>query len=454
MRKKKRIIIGAVAGVVTASLLLGGIVKYVSAATKVESYGVQKGSFENVIELNGTIQSNRIETFFSKANLKVDTVYAEVGDRVKAGDLLVSFSEEEIEYAIAMIELEEQMDDGSYAGSMEMDRRYRTLYNEAVASISDLNTRIAETEARIVELQKLLADRQAALASDGAKVQVSVLDSTDPTSKEYSEKQKQLVNNEYLQLHDEEIRKMQYEINALTVQLADLKENKAVMTSQKASSELALMSTGSKEEMEARAKCNELDREKRLAKLMDAKDGIRAEYDGVVTELNVTKGQIVGEDTPIFTLASTTDVVVHCQANKYDIMSIEVGQDMEVNAFNNTYTGKVIRVEGMVEGSGIGIDLSVDNPDESLILGYDVKAKINTITLDEVISVPRSALYEEDGKSYVYIEKEKKACRVNVETGVSNDSDVEIVTGLSEGDVVIWNEDKELKDGADVNVER
>lgn len=457
MKKKKRIIIGTVAGVVTASLLLGGIVRYASAAARVESCGVERSSFENVVELNGSIKSNTTKTFFGGANLKVEEVLVKEGDRVKKGDLLLTFSREEIDYAIAMIELEEQMDNGSYKNSTETDGRYRALYNEAVANLNLLNEQIVQTEGSIVELQKQYADRMAALASDGAKIQISAMDASDPQSKEYTEKKKQAVNNEYLQQHDEELRRIQTQLNALNLQLADLKESKAVMTSQKANSELALMSTGTKEELQARAECNRMDREKRMSRLVEAKDGIRAEYDGVVTGLGVVAGQSICTDMPLFTLESTTDVVVHCLANKYDIMSLKLGQSMEVNAFGKTYTGMIVRIEGTVgsdSGAGIGVDLSIDNPDDNIILGYDVKAHVNTVALENVISIPKEAVFSDEKEEYVYIEKDGKAVKVNVETGEKNDSYVEIVSGLSEGDVVIWDEKAELKDGAGVHVER
>ena len=80
----------------------------------------------------------------------------------------------------------------------------------------------------------------------------------------------------------------------------------------------------------------------------------------------------------------------------------------------------------------------------------DVKSKVNVAAVEGVIAVPKEAYVEDDNGSYVFVLKDKKASKKKVEAGVKNDDMIEVVSGLSQGDVVIWNEEAEIRDGMDV----
>ena len=99
--------------------------------------------------------------------------------------------------------------------------------------------------------------------------------------------------------------------------------------------------------------------------------------------------------------------------------------------------------------NGVGVDISL-NDVKDVILGLDVKARVNTASLTEVVSVPKEAIITEDEKSYVFISKDKKAIKTSVETGIKNDDYTEIISGLNEGDIVVWSDVKELSDGDEV----
>ena len=151
---------------------------------------------------------------------------------------------------------------------------------------------------------------------------------------------------------------------------------------------------------------------------------------------------------------SLEDVIVRCNANKYDIMSIEKGQTVNVKILNADYSGEVTKTDKMAgmdatAANGVGVDISL-NDVKDVILGLDVKARVNTASLTEVVSVPKEAIITEDEKSYVFISKDKKAIKTSVETGIKNDDYTEIISGLNEGDIVVWSDVKELSDGDEV----
>ena len=200
---------------------------------------------------------------------------------------------------------------------------------------------------------------------------------------------------------------------------------------------------------------SELSAEETIKNLEALRDGIRAEFDGIVTSVNVTEGAEVARGMQLFTIESSNDIIIKCAVNKYDIVSVKEGQSAEVTIGRNNYTGKVVRVEKMVGSdaslaTGIGVDILLDNPDGEIILGMDVKPRLSCAAAEDVISIPKEALNEEDEDAYVFVVENKKATLKKVETGIRNDDMIEVTSGLCAGDTVVWNSDANLKDGMEV----
>lgn len=462
-RKKAGFVIAGAAAI--TGLVIAGVSIYANAAIKVNSFTVEKNNISQEVELNGSFESELTETLFANSNGLVKKVHVKVGDTVKKGDLLISFDEERIEYLKSLAELEQQSVMGNYTNSFEMGNRTQSLYNEATANLDFLNQQIVDRQNRILELEKKIADRRASFAGEGAALQKSIIDTTnkiaDADEKDDTDYEEQLANlqkqaqgSAFNQQYDEEILKMQDEINRLTADLTNLKEAKAEMTSQKAASNSARMTDGQKEQLEAMKAQSELSTEETIKNLELAKDGIRAEFDGIVTGISVTEGAEVSRGMSLIEVASSNDIIAKCNANKYDISSIAEGQTATVRFNNSEYTGKVTRIERVAGGdgtsAGVGVEVKIDNPDDAIILGMDVKSKINIAAVEGVLSIPREAYVEDDDDAYVFVLKDKKASRKKVEAGVKNDDMIEVVSGLSEGDVVIWNEETEIRDGMDV----
>ena len=250
LKKKTIAIVGGALGVM---VITGSVATmYAKAAVKVNTYTIAKTDMDQIIELNGSVASNDTDMFFAETNLKVDKVYFKVGDKVKKGDLLVSFDEEEINNQIALLDLQAKQNEGGYLNSIQVSDKYSALYSEAKRNLTVLDGQINEWQEKIIEKQKEINDRSSYLANEGAKLQVSIIDWSDrPDSDEYSNLQKLARNNAYVQTYDEELLRLQEELGRLQTELAGFKEYKAEMTSQKASSYTGILTEGGKEQLEA-----------------------------------------------------------------------------------------------------------------------------------------------------------------------------------------------------------
>ena len=455
MKLKKRIFAITGAGVALSIAAVSAFTFYSKAATKVDTYTVTRQEMNQVTELNGKIQASDSQTYYAGTNVKVDKVHVKVGDTVKKGDLLISFDEEEINNDLALLDLDAKAKEGSYLNAIQTSDKYNALYAEAKRNLGVLNQQIAETEEAIINKQKEINDRSSTLANEGAKLQVSIIDWSDrPESDEYSNLRKLAQNNAYVQSYDSELLKLQEELARLNVQLADFKEYKAEMTSQKASSYPGVLTEGGREELDAVKEANELTYSNEIAKLEEAKKGIRAEFTGVVTEIDVTEGSSAALGMPLVKVDSLEDVVVRCDVNKYDIIGMEEGQSATVKIMDEKIEGRVDRIEKIVgsvggQSLGVGVDIKM-NDMKDVFLGYEVKAYVNTASVEDTICVPNEAVVTEDDETFVFVSKDKKAVKTKVETGVKNDNYTEIVSGLNDGETVVWSEDAELKNGEEV----
>ena len=252
---------------------------------------------------------------------------------------------------------------------------------------------------------------------------------------------------------------MQQELDRLNLQLSACKEYKAEMTSQKSASYSGLMTSGAKDQLEADKAANEMASADKQARLEEAKKGIVAEFDGVVTEINALKGSNVASGAALITLESTKDIVVRFNVSKYDIENIEEGQTATVKIKNKEYTGKVDRIDRMTsrdssQASGVGMEIRLDAPDDDIILGLEAKATIDTVSIDNVLQIPKGAVYSGTEGEYVYVLRDKKAVKVDVTVGAYNTENIEIVSGLNENDTVIIAGDLEITEGMELQANK
>ena len=95
------------------------------------------------------------------------------------------------------------------------------------------------------------------------------------------------------------------------------------------------------------------------------------------------------------------------------------------------------------------VEVTVRVPDSltNLILGDDVEVIIKTDETEQVMRVPEKAVFEMEGKKYVYLVDGNRSRLLEIGTGLEGDDWIEVITGLKEGDQVILSPGNDLKDG-------
>jgi HlyD family secretion protein len=125
------------------------------------------------------------------------------------------------------------------------------------------------------------------------------------------------------------------------------------------------------------------------------------------------------------------------------------------------YTGEITKINitasnassNMGTETVVPIEISVDNPDGILKQNYNLDLEIETTNKENVLCVSSSAIGT-DGKTnenYVYKVENDVLKKTVVETGDSDDTNTEILSGLDEGDTIVSTISDNMKDGMNVS---
>lgn len=188
-------------------------------------------------------------------------------------------------------------------------------------------------------------------------------------------------------------------------------------------------------------------------KLADAREdledyGIRAPFDGVVTALSVSAGDSVSRDDAIASVISK-EMYAKVSLNEVDAAGVKTGDAVTLtfDALGGTSVGGTVSkmdTIGTVTQNVVtyNAEIAFDSVSlENLKPGMSVDVEIVTAEKNNVVTVPIAAVKTDtSGRSFVMISGAGgggKGSRVAVETGISTDTSIEIVSGLSEGQKVI-----------------
>jgi len=190
---------------------------------------------------------------------------------------------------------------------------------------------------------------------------------------------------------------------------------------------------------------------------------IRAPFDGVVYSLPVLAGAYVISGQLILEEADLSKVRVRAFVDEPDVGRLASGDPIEVTwdaMPGRIWSSKVTILPTVIKlhtTRNVGeVTCVVDNHDFKLLPDVNVGVTIITGEHQNVLTVPREAVHEEDGSTYVYQIVDNELHRRDVQTSVSNLTQVEVTGGLEENALVALAplNTKPLHDGLAVRVVR
>jgi len=179
---------------------------------------------------------------------------------------------------------------------------------------------------------------------------------------------------------------------------------------------------------------------------------------GVVTALPIHRGMFVDKTTRLLTLIDLSKVFVEVRIPGGHAGTISLGATAEVNDLTSeprVRAGKIARVSPTSDPAtgDLLAYVEVNNVQEPLLRpGMSCRVKLTLRSRENVLVIPAAALADNSGTTVVTVIREGKAFEIPVTVGARSIDAVEILSGLSEGDLVAEEGGYSLPEGCPVKV--
>ena len=193
-----------------------------------------------------------------------------------------------------------------------------------------------------------------------------------------------------------------------------------------------------------------------------AKTIIKAPFSGTIDEVFVEKGQVVAPSQQgLMRIVNLGNMYVSTTVPESYIGKLKVGTEVDVflKSLGKTYKGKVRQVGNFINPSNrsFGIEVSVPNPENLLRPNQVANLKIMDYSNKKTIVAPTNVVQEDGEKNkFVFVVansngKTGTAKKVLVKTGKSSNNVTEILSGLSENDIIVTEGVNSISEGMKLN---
>lgn len=173
---------------------------------------------------------------------------------------------------------------------------------------------------------------------------------------------------------------------------------------------------------------------------------ITAEKDGYISKLGVKSNINLPSGTEMFTLIPTDSLKAVTSIGESKLRDLKAGQKVRISgtAFSGEYDGVIDSIGAYAEtsadgSSGVNTVVAINNADRRLKSGYTVNLKIVVENIDDAVSLPESAVSQDNNDEYVYVYKNGSAQKKSVKTKSYSMGKVILLSGIDEGESVIKN---------------
>jgi RND family efflux transporter MFP subunit len=171
---------------------------------------------------------------------------------------------------------------------------------------------------------------------------------------------------------------------------------------------------------------------------------IKAPFAGVIARQDVKIGEVYSTGTAMITLIDDSQFKIEAYVSQTDAARIKVGDTGEAtfdNNGDNSYSLKVSEIATvetkMNDVSSYKVTFVFEGNPADLKSGIDANIRVKIQKKSDALILPQSAVFRENDDAFVYMPAGILKKKQKVKTGIiSDDQEVEIVSGLKKGDEV------------------
>ena len=408
MKKKYKIAAIALIVIISAAAAISFIYK----EEKISVYEVgEKSVLKETVRETGIIKSGRSASL-SPSFDGTASVYVELGDRVKKGQLIAEVDPENIENAISQI-------------------------NAQISSLSGQKnaTGISNPQGREIEVQKILVEN----TKRSLDKAVSDLEKAESLLAAGG------ISESELEVIRSSTKDIESELRIQENNLAAMENNSYAMNSY------------------FNGQIQSLQSQKAALLSKRAKAQMLSPFDGIITSLNISDGGFVSPQMPVADISSADNKTVFSEIAANVAAELGEGDSVEIiyetKNSEKTFQGKITRISdfAVTSISSLGLEeqkMTVETffeGVEDIPVGYSLDINFVTIEKKDVFSIPKMCIFEKDGEDHIFKVEDGRIKTQKVRTGIETATMTEIIEGVEEGDAVVAEPDNEkLRDGTRV----
>jgi len=190
---------------------------------------------------------------------------------------------------------------------------------------------------------------------------------------------------------------------------------------------------------------------------------VHAPFSGIIDDVITEQGSVVTlGQSQLFRIVNLKDMYIEINVPEGYISNVIPGKDVQVDfpVLGKTINSKVRQAGNFINPANrtFKIEVAIPNKDKTIKPNLTAKLKINDYTNEKAILIPQSIISENaEGQQYVYTiidknENKAKAKRVIIETGKTQGDFIEVLSGLENGNEIIEEGARSVKDGQEVKI--
>lgn len=508
LSRKKKIIIGAVSAVLLAVIIIVSVFASRKDTPEVTVVRLEtKRELRSTVTASGEVRPIQFMNLTSEVQGRIEEIYVKEGDQVKKGQPLVRLDPEQLQSSadaqLAAVQAAQSDAEASrtqiMAAQNQLSQAQQGL-NASQASVDTALQQVASVKQQVVASQTDVARAQVDLATARRELKrtAELVESGVESRFNFDAAKDRVATAEVaLQNAEARLKAQQLAVNEANARVnesrARAKQQEVAVRDARRGVDTASITANSSAE-----RANQAQAILRGQKIQRDRTLTVAPISGVIAEIPSKVGTfaVAGlSTTALMTIADMSVVNIEVKVDETEIDKVEVGQPakIKVDAFGDReIVGEVRQKTPLAVGKsqttgGLSTNINVqeakefrvvielrdisDELRESLRPGMSATAVITTKTVENLIAVPLQAIVEKQPEAApaptvkgdvpmpadkpkaikgVYIMEDNKAKFVEVTTGITGESDIQITSGLEAGQQVITGPSrilKSLKDG-------
>jgi len=348
---------------------------------------IDRGPVLLSVHATGVVDSENEVLILSPGPGIIKSILVEPGSRVKNGDIILQLNTEEVIDAIESIkdQLEVRRNSLERTRLNAQSTRLDLDYNEEVKKL------------RIASLKSQLADQQQLLEVGG--ISPARIDQT------------------------------KQEITLAEKDLETLVEKNSIRLKQLKAEEDGLL-------LQIRIQEKELEERQNLLQKMS----IRAPSSGIILSVSRKAGEKVNTDNLLVRMSDLTSFKVTGSVEEQYAEQLKTGNRVLVTLGDEQLEGTVGNITPMVENKKIQFNVHLqENSHPKLIANQQVELQIIVSFMEDVLRIKKTGEFENGQKHKLFVIEGDKAVKKDFTLGVIGNDYCEILSGLKEGDAVVFD---------------